>query len=106
MRKKRVAKKWFIYVFESITQEWVFIYKIGCSKHEDVRPRLRYANKTYGYNFSIKYICTAIDMYKEENDLLWHLRSLHCYILPYAELFFNCNESILFYLENKWCKVI
>ena len=101
MKKKRFPKKWYVYVFESITEEWIIIYKIGCTKHKDATPRLKYANKTYGYRFSIKYICTATDMYKEENDLLWYLRSIHCCILPYAELFFDCEENILSYFYKK-----
>lgn len=107
MKKKIFPKKWYLYILEALTIDWNSIYKIWCTSNRDINPRKYYANRTYWEIFTIKNIIEVNDMYKEENLLLRHLRSLNYWVPWYAEIFLNCYQDILFYISKKKCyKVI
>jgi len=96
-KKKRIKKKWYVYILKAIDGKDQ-LYKVWCCYKYNLKNRLRYWRKKYLLDFDIYCKTTVEDIFKEENKLLWYLRWRNKWLPDMSELFLNCWSDIEEYL--------
>lgn len=99
--KKRIKKKWIVYIFKYKQIKWPNIYKVWCCCLYNINDRLKNARYRFKIWFEKFIEFKSNDIYKDENDLHSFLRERHKYIIWYNEIFFGCIKDIREFINTK-----